>query len=49
MRDAVERLLHEPAFRQNAQRLARSFVRCGGASRAAELIAALVPENQQTG
>jgi UDP:flavonoid glycosyltransferase YjiC (YdhE family) len=49
MRGAVERLLQEPAFRQNAQRLARSFERCGGASRAAELIAGLVPENQKTG
>ena len=48
MRVAVERLLKEPSFRENAQRLARSFVRCGGAARAAELIAALVPENRKT-
>ncbi|HXI40072.1 MAG TPA: nucleotide disphospho-sugar-binding domain-containing protein [Bryobacteraceae bacterium] len=48
MRVAVERVLREPGFRQNAQRLARSFERCGGAVRAAELIAALVPENRKT-
>lgn len=42
MRDAVMRVLKEPSFRHNAQRLASSFERCGGAAKAAELIAGLV-------
>ncbi len=49
MRVAVEHVLKEPSFRQNAQRLARSFERRGGAARAAELIARLVPENRTAG
>jgi MGT family glycosyltransferase len=38
MRHAVERLLNEPSFHENALRLAASFTRCGGVSRAADLI-----------
>lgn len=38
MRNAVQRILNEPSFRQNAQRLATSFERCGGAAEAARLI-----------
>jgi len=34
----VERLLNEPSFHQNSLRLAASFERCGGVSRAADLI-----------
>jgi MGT family glycosyltransferase len=42
MRNAVERVLHEPSFRENAARLAASFARYGGASKAAGLIAGMV-------
>lgn len=42
MRRAVERILHEPSFRQNAQRLAASFARYGGAGRAADIIAGML-------
>jgi len=38
MRHAVQRILGEPSFRQNAQRLSASFARYGGATRAADLI-----------
>ena len=38
LRVAAERLLSEPSFRQNAQRLAASFARLGGAERAAKLL-----------
>jgi MGT family glycosyltransferase len=38
LRRAAERLLSEPSFRQNAQRVAASFARLGGAERAAELL-----------
>jgi MGT family glycosyltransferase len=44
MRSAVERVLTEPSFRQNAQRLAASFVRCGGVTRAADLIYGLLED-----
>jgi MGT family glycosyltransferase len=43
LREAVERVLHDPSFRQNAQRLAATFARCGGPTRAAELLESLVP------
>jgi MGT family glycosyltransferase len=42
LRAAVERLLAEPRFRQNAQRLARSLAESRGPDRAAELLEALV-------
>lgn len=38
LRAAVERVLSEPSFRQNAERLARACERCGGPARAAELL-----------
>ena len=38
LRAAVERVLNEPAFRANAQRLSRAFSRRGGPTRAAELL-----------
>jgi MGT family glycosyltransferase len=41
MRDAVRRVLDDPSFRRNAQRLAASFRAAGGADRAAALIANL--------
>jgi len=47
MREALRRLLTEPAFRQNALRLAASFQRCGGAPAAAGRIAALVCQDRR--
>jgi MGT family glycosyltransferase len=44
MKQAVHRILNEPSFRQNARRLAASFERYGGASRAADLITGMVPD-----
>lgn len=41
MREAVQRILGEPSFRHNAQRLATSFARYGGADRAADLISGM--------
>jgi UDP:flavonoid glycosyltransferase YjiC (YdhE family) len=41
LRAAVERVLAEPSFRQNAQRLATIFRRYGGAPKAAELLTSL--------
>jgi MGT family glycosyltransferase len=38
LREAVERILGDPSFRRNAQRMAQVFARYGGAERAAELI-----------
>ncbi len=38
LRAAVERLLSEPAFRLNAERLAKALARPGGGGRAAELL-----------
>jgi UDP:flavonoid glycosyltransferase YjiC (YdhE family) len=38
LRAAVERVLKEPAFRANAQRLSGVFARYGGPARAAELL-----------
>ena len=38
LRAAVERVLNEPAFRENAQRLARAFARYGGPAQAAQLL-----------
>ena len=40
---AVEQVLGDPTFRQNAQRLATTFSRYGGADRAAELLESLAP------
>ena len=42
LRRAVERLLDEPAFREAAVRVQRSFADAGGAARAAELVEALL-------
>lgn len=41
LRTATEKILGEPSFRQCAQRIADSFARLGGASRAADLVEAL--------
>jgi MGT family glycosyltransferase len=41
LRAAVARVLGEPSFRQNAQRLAAAFARYGGAAQAAELLEGL--------
>ena len=38
LRAAVERVLNEPSFRENAQRLAGAFARYGGPARAAQLL-----------
>jgi MGT family glycosyltransferase len=43
LRAAVERVLSEPSFRENARRLAAGFARCGGSDRAAELLEGLAP------
>jgi MGT family glycosyltransferase len=42
IREAVLRVLAEPGFRASAERIRRSFAAAGGASRAAELLEALV-------
>ena len=42
LRAAVERVLWEPSFRENARRMARDFAGYGGPRRAAELLEALV-------
>jgi len=41
LREAVEQVLREPSYRQNALRLAAAFRRYGGAARAAELLEGL--------
>ena len=41
LRLAVERILSEPAYRQNAERVTESFARYNGATRAAELLETL--------
>jgi MGT family glycosyltransferase len=46
LRHAVERLLNEPSFRLNAQRLAGVFARYGGATRAAVLLERLAAERR---
>jgi MGT family glycosyltransferase len=38
LRTAVQRVLNEPHFRNNARRLAAAFARCGGPPRAAQLL-----------
>jgi UDP:flavonoid glycosyltransferase YjiC (YdhE family) len=43
LRGAVERVLTDPAYRQNARRLADSFARYQGPSQAAELLETIVP------
>ncbi len=40
---AVARILEYPDYRRNAMRLAKSFERAGGATRAAQLIEAMIP------
>lgn len=42
IRTAVQRVLNEPSFRQNAQRLAADFARYGGPDQAAELLETLI-------
>lgn len=42
LRDAVLRILNEPSFRENAQRLACAFARYGGPASAAQLLEGLV-------
>jgi MGT family glycosyltransferase len=44
LRAAVERVLHEPSFRRNAERLAAVFARYGEANHAVRLLAGLVSE-----
>ena len=44
MRQALERVLRDPSYRQNALRLANTFQPLGGAPAAARKIAALAPE-----
>jgi len=41
IRAAVNRVLHEPSFRQNARRMGQAFANYGGAAQAAELLEAL--------
>jgi UDP:flavonoid glycosyltransferase YjiC (YdhE family) len=38
MREAVERVLHTPSYRQNAQRIAGIFAKYGGSATAAKLL-----------
>lgn len=42
-RETVQRLLAEPQFRSNAQRLAESFKRLGGANQAADVVESFLP------
>jgi len=49
LRVAAERVLSEPSFRQNAQCLAASFARLGGAERAAELLEELSTRSYLSG
>lgn len=42
MREAVQRVLSEPSFRESARRLAAEFAACGGPPRAAQLLEALL-------
>ncbi len=42
LRSAVARVLHEPSFRENARRLARTFANYGGPARAAQLLGDLL-------
>ncbi|MFB3827333.1 MAG: glycosyltransferase [Bryobacteraceae bacterium] len=44
MREAVMRVLSEPGYRAGARRIAESLERCGGAPRAAQLLAAMARE-----
>lgn len=44
MREAVQRVIEEPSFRRNAQRLAANFRAAGGADRAAALVAGLAQD-----
>ena len=48
MRNAIQRILKEPGFRENAGRLADSFQRRGGAGEAARLIGGLVSPGKGT-
>jgi UDP:flavonoid glycosyltransferase YjiC (YdhE family) len=45
---AVERVLHTPEFRQNAQRLARAFSGYGGPAEAARLLEDLALRSRTT-
>ena len=38
LRAAVERVLGDPSFRRNAERLGKILAKCGGPGRAAELL-----------
>jgi UDP:flavonoid glycosyltransferase YjiC (YdhE family) len=48
MHNAIQRILKEPGFRENAGRLADSFQRRGGAGEAARLIGGLVSPGKGT-
>jgi MGT family glycosyltransferase len=48
LREAVERVLRESSFRQNARRLQASFGRYGGPAQAAELLEGLATERLQS-
>ena len=43
LREAVERVLNDPSYRQNAQRVATCLRRYGGPTHAAELLERIVP------
>lgn len=47
LRAAVERVLNEPSFRRNAQRIARSFTEYEGPKRAARLLEKLIPSGEE--
>ena len=45
MREAVERVLHTPSYRQNAQRIAGIFAKYGGSATAAKLLEGLAAKH----
>jgi UDP:flavonoid glycosyltransferase YjiC (YdhE family) len=49
IRDAVDRVLKDPSFRENARRLAKDFAGYGGADQAAELLSNLAPRVSEPG
>jgi UDP:flavonoid glycosyltransferase YjiC (YdhE family) len=48
MREALDRILYQPSYRQNAGRLARCFERDGGPARGARLITNLLQTETAT-
>jgi MGT family glycosyltransferase len=47
LREAVELMLKDPSYRENARRIGAALARQGGPSRAAELLEQLAEENRQ--